>query len=56
VEINIVLVDQDQLKPRVQDVVEQLFGIDREQAVLFSIKRSGLYCREKDRWISPMEV
>ncbi len=56
VEINIVLVDHDQLKPRIQDVIEQLFGIDREQAALFSIKRRGLYCREKDRWISPMDV
>jgi radical SAM-linked protein len=52
----ITLVDKDQLKPRVQDVIEQLFTIDREQAVLFHIKRAGMFWKENGQWISPMDV
>jgi radical SAM-linked protein len=52
----ITLVDQEQLKPRIQDVLEQLFGLQREQALLSKIMRVGLFCREKDLWISPMDV
>lgn len=54
--LSITLVDQDQLKPRVQDVIEQLFDIGREQTALFRIKRTGMYCREKDRWVDPMDL
>jgi hypothetical protein len=50
------LVDQDQLRPRVQDVIGQLFDIEQEQAALFKVKRVGMYCREKGHWISPMDV
>jgi radical SAM-linked protein len=52
----ITLIDWDQLKPRVQDVIEQLFGIGKEQAVLFRIRRVGLFYKEKERWMNPMEV
>jgi radical SAM-linked protein len=48
------LVDHDQLKPRMQDVIEHLFEIGHDQSVLFRVTRVGLYCREKDQWISPM--
>jgi radical SAM-linked protein len=48
------LVDHDQLKPRLQDVVEHLFNIGKEQAVLFRVKRVAMYCKEKDQWASPM--
>ncbi|HEX9021360.1 MAG TPA: TIGR03936 family radical SAM-associated protein, partial [Nitrospirota bacterium] len=54
--LSITLVDQEGLKPRVQDVLEQLFGVGREQSALFRIKRTGMYCREKDRWSSPMDA
>lgn len=52
--IEITLVDRDQLKPRVQDVIEQMFGIGRDQATLFRVTRTAVYCREKDEWVSPM--
>jgi radical SAM-linked protein len=48
------LVDHDQLKPRIQDVVEHLFNIGHDQYALFRIKRTGLFCKEKDQWVSPM--
>ncbi|MCK9419902.1 MAG: TIGR03960 family B12-binding radical SAM protein [Nitrospirae bacterium] len=48
------LVDHDQLKPRMQDVIERLFNIGKDQSVLFRVKRVGMYCKEKDQWVSPM--
>jgi radical SAM-linked protein len=54
--LSIVLVDQDRLKPRVQDVIEHLFSIGREQTALFRVTRVEMSCREQDRWISPMDV
>ncbi len=52
----ITLIDWDQLKPRVQDVIEQLFSIGKEQAVLFRIRRVGLFYKENGQWMNPMEV
>lgn len=54
--IEIVLVDQDQLKPRVQDVLCQLFTVNTEETHLFRIKRTGLYCGEKGQWVLPMAL
>jgi hypothetical protein len=48
------LVDHDQLKPRMQDVIEHLFDIGHDQSVLFRVNRIEMYCREKDQWVSPM--
>jgi radical SAM family uncharacterized protein/radical SAM-linked protein len=52
----ITLVDQEQLKPRVQDVIEQLLNLGKEQSVLFRIKRVGLFSKEKGQWTNPMDV
>ncbi len=54
--LDITLVDRDQLKPRVQDVIMELFGIGPEQAPLLRIKRSGLFYRDANQWKSPMDV
>jgi radical SAM-linked protein len=48
------LADHEQLKPRILDVIEQLFNIEKDQSVLFRVKRVGMFCREKDQWVSPM--
>ena len=48
------LVDHDQIKPRLQDVIEHLFGIGRDTSVLFRATRIGVYCREQGQWVSPM--
>ncbi len=48
------LVDHDQIKPRMQDVIEHLFDIGHDQSVLFRVIRVEMFCREKDQWVSPM--
>ena len=48
------LVDHDEIKPRIQDVIEHLFNIGKDQSVLFRVMRTGMYCKEKDEWVSPM--
>jgi radical SAM-linked protein len=52
----ITLVDCNQLKPRVQDVIEQAFDIGPEQSLFFGIKRLRMFCKEKEQWINPMDV
>lgn len=52
----ITLIDQGPQKPRIQDVVEQLFGIGKEQAVVFRINRTGMFYKEKEAWLNPMDV
>jgi hypothetical protein len=48
------LVDHEQIKPRMQDVLEDPFGIGHDQSVLFRVTRVGMSCKEKDGWVSPM--
>ena len=48
------LVDHDEIKPRLQDVIEHLFDIGKDQSVLFRVMRTGMYCKEKSQWVSPM--
>jgi len=54
--LSVTLIDQGQIKPRIQDVIEQLLGITKEQFLLFRAKRTGLYCKEGGRWRDPMDV
>jgi len=50
------LLDDEQFKPRVQDVIEQLMGIEREQTALLRIKRTGMFYKERDVWHDPMQI
>jgi radical SAM-linked protein len=50
------LVDHGQIKPRMQDVIEQLFEIGRDSSVLFRVTRTEAYCRRKEQWVNPMEA
>jgi len=52
----VTLVDKNQLKPRVQDVIEQLFNVGQEQAVLFGIKRIEMFYKQNEQWLSPIAV
>jgi radical SAM-linked protein len=54
--ITIVLQDFEQVKPRIQDVIEQLFGITRNQALLFRARRIAQYWNNKGQWLGPMDV
>jgi len=53
---SITLIDLDQVRPRVQDVVHQLF-VDRSQEMhLFRIRRTAMYCKDNGTWKSPMDI
>jgi radical SAM-linked protein len=54
--LDMILRDSEQVKPRPQDVIEQLFGISREQAALFSVRRVAMYCKDDRGWHSPMDI
>ena len=54
--ITILLRDAEQTKPRLLDVIEQLFNITREQALLFRIRRTAQFWNNKGQWSSPMDV
>lgn len=51
----VVLQDKEPVKPRIQDVVALLFEITTEQALLFMIKRTGMYERVREAWLSPLD-
>jgi radical SAM-linked protein len=54
--IEAVLEDSEKARPRIQDVIENLFSIGREQAVLFGVKRTAMFVKDNGEWTSPMEV
>jgi radical SAM-linked protein len=54
--IETVLEDSEKARPRIQDVIENLFSIGREQAVLFGVKRTAMFVKDNGEWTSPMEV
>jgi len=54
--LEITIQDSEIVKPRIQDVIEKLFDIGHDQAVLFNIKRTAMFVKENDTWQSPMDV
>ncbi len=54
--LEIILLDRDQLRPRVQDVIEQLFAVSADHSVLFGVKRTGMYYSSKGTWQDPLDV
>jgi len=54
--LTVTLQDREPIKPRIQDVLEQLWGITKEQFLLFRVKRSGLFWNENGRWRDPLDV
>jgi len=52
----VTLLDSEKIRPRIQDVLMQLFGVSDDQAALFRIKRTEMYMKENGGWKSPMEV
>jgi radical SAM-linked protein len=52
----VTLVDREQVKPRVQDVVEQLFGPGAAQKPGLRIVRTGLWYQDKGRWRTPLDL
>ncbi len=54
--LEIVLIDQAQLKPRFQDVITRLFVLGSEQVHAFRVRRVGMYSWDNNGWKSPMEI
>ena len=54
--LEVVIQDSEKAKPRIQDIVEKLFSVSRDQAVLFPIKRTAMFVKENGTWQSPMDV
>jgi radical SAM-linked protein len=54
--LEIILLERDQLRPRVQDVIEQLFAVSADHSVLFGVKRTGMYCSSRGTWQDPLDV
>jgi radical SAM-linked protein len=54
--VEIVLQDSEKAKPRIQDVVGKLFDAGQEQAMLFGVKRTAMFVKDKDGWKDPMEA
>ncbi len=52
----VTLLDVNQVKIRVQDVIEQLFNVGPDQSLLFRVKRTGMYYRKGEAWVSPMDL
>jgi radical SAM family uncharacterized protein/radical SAM-linked protein len=55
ISVEISLTDKPDIKPRIQDVVEKLFSLDREHAYLFAIVRKEMLARQGDAWLNPMQ-
>lgn len=53
--IDITLHESGGVHARVQDVIEQLFGITTEKSALLSITRIGQFVLVGEKWIDPME-
>jgi radical SAM-linked protein len=54
--LEVVIEDSEKAKPRIQDIIEKLFGIGHDQAVLFNIKRTAMFVKENGNWQNPMDV
>ena len=55
-EVEVTLIDHGQTKPRVQDIVVQLFSLDAEQASLIRIRRTGMYYHDGSSWRDPLDI
>jgi radical SAM-linked protein len=55
-ELAIILLDKDQLRPRVQDVIQELFAVNADHSVLFGVKRTGMYYSGRGTWQDPLDV
>lgn len=54
--LEITIQDSDKARPRIQDIVEKLFAIGRDEALLFRIKRTAMFEKADGEWKSPMDV
>ncbi len=55
-EIEIVTQERAGVRARMQDVVERLFGINREEALLFQVRRIAAFQNSRGSWIDPLSA
>jgi len=55
-ELAIILLDKDPFRPRVQDVIQELFAVSSDHSALFGVKRTGMYYSNRGIWQDPLEV
>jgi hypothetical protein len=54
--LEITIQDSEIGKPRIQDVIEKLFDIGHDQALLFKIKRTAMFVKGNGTWQNPMDM
>ena len=54
--LEITIQDSDKARPRIQDIVEKLLVVNRDEALLFGIKRTAMFGKVDGEWKSPMDV
>ncbi len=52
----ITLQDKDGVRPRIQDVIAQIFESSPDAAMLLRIRRTEMYYRSHDAWATPMDI
>jgi radical SAM family uncharacterized protein/radical SAM-linked protein len=53
--LEVALQDTESVRPRIVDVIEQLFDVGSERSCFFRVKRTAMYVRKKGTWMDPME-
>jgi radical SAM family uncharacterized protein/radical SAM-linked protein len=51
----ITLQDMGQIKPRILDVVRLLLDLTPEESVLLAIRRTGMFRKQGESWVSPLD-
>ena len=54
--LEVTLQDREEVRARIQDVIEKLFEIGPEESALFRMKRTAVSCSLAGRWASPMDM
>jgi hypothetical protein len=54
--LEVTLQDRDNVKARIQDVIEKLFEIGPDESALVRIRRTAVFCSVEGRWASPMDT
>ena len=54
--VKITLQDAENVKPRMQDVVQQLFELSDDETAMVKIKRTAVFCKVSGEWKDPMNA
>jgi radical SAM-linked protein len=54
--LEITLVDAENVKPRIQDVVRALFGLSDDETTMVRVKRTAVFCKVDGSWMDPINA